>query len=150
MITIRRAAQADLPRIVELLQQLSMEDAREDLGPPLPAAYQEAFRQMEADPHQQLLVAELDGQVMGTLVLVTVPNLSHVGMPYAIIENVVVDAPARRTGCGELLMCHAIEEARRQGCFKVSLTCNKHREESQRFYRHLGFIATHEGFRIDF
>jgi GNAT superfamily N-acetyltransferase len=47
-------------------------------------------------------------------------------------------------------MRHAIEEARRAGCYKVSLTSNKRRADAHRFYQRLGFRAASEGFRLDF
>ena len=77
------------------------------------------------------------------------PNLSHRGTPYAIIENVVVDEKARSKGSGELLMRHAIEAARLAGCYKVSLTSSKLRMEAHRFYARLGFQRTHEAFRMN-
>ena len=147
---VRHATEADLPRIVELLAQLSLDEPREELGPPLPEAYRLAFQQIQADPNQRLLLAEAGGRVVGTASLLIVPNLSHQGRPYAIVENVVVDATERGDGYGELLLRHAMEEARRAGCYKLSLTSNKRRTEAHRFYGRLGFQATHEGFRIEF
>ena len=146
---VRHATEADLPRIVELLAQLSLDEPREELGPPLPEAYRHAFQQVQADPNQRLLVAEAGGRVVGTTSLVIVPNLSHRGRPYAIVENVVVDAAERGAGHGELLLRHAVEEARRAGCYKLSLTSNKRRTDAHRFYGRLGFQATHEGFRVE-
>jgi GNAT superfamily N-acetyltransferase len=147
-LTIRRARQADLPRIVELLSQLSLGDDRDPPTLPLPEGYRVAFRQIEADPRQQLLVAEVDGQVVGTATLGIVPNLSYRGRPWAFVESIVIDHPARGRGYGEALLRYAIEEARRAGCYKVSLTSNKRRSEAHRFYEKLGFVATHEGFRL--
>jgi N-acetylglutamate synthase-like GNAT family acetyltransferase len=148
--TIRDATRADLPRIVELLAQLSIDTSREATGPPLPDAYRRAFDEIAADGRQRLLVLETDGRIAGTLALVIVPNLSHQGKPYAIVENVVVDEAVRGSGYGELLLRHALEEARRAGCYKLSLTSNKQRQDAHRFYQRLGFRATHEGFRVEF
>lgn len=148
-MTIRLATEADLPRIVELLAQLSPDDpAREDVVSPLPYNYHLVFREM-SQGKQQLLVAEVRKRVVGTLALVIVPNLSHRGTPYAIIENVVVDEKARSRGIGEALIRRAIEEARKAGCYKVSLTSNKQRKDAHRFYERLGFARTHEAFRIN-
>jgi GNAT superfamily N-acetyltransferase len=149
-LTVRDATEAELPRIVELLAQLSLDDPREDLGPPLPESYREAFRQVAADTRQPQLVLEKRGRVVGTASLIIVPNLSHRGRPYAIVENVVVDSAERGTGYGEELIRHAIEVARRAGCYKLSLTSNKRRSDAHRFYERLGFRATHEGYRVDF
>jgi GNAT superfamily N-acetyltransferase len=62
---------------------------------------------------------------------------------------VVVDASARGAGYGELLLRYVIEEARRAGCYKLSLTSNKRRTDAHRFYQRLGFQATHEGYRVE-
>src|SRR3990172_13107092 len=107
---VRDGTQADLPRIVELLAQLSPDTPREDLRQPLAESYRTAFREIEADRKQRLLVAEDNGRVVGTAALIIVPNLSHQGRPYAIVENVVVDDAQRGGGYGELLMRHAMEE----------------------------------------
>jgi GNAT superfamily N-acetyltransferase len=134
---------------VELLAQLAPDDPeREDTSSPLPFGYHLAFRQGAA-AGQQLLVAERRGRIIGTLVLVIAPNLSHHSKPYAIIENVVVDESQRSKGVGEALIGHAVAEAQRAGCYKVSLTSNKRRTEAHRFYERLGFKRTHEAFRID-
>lgn len=146
---IRLATEGDLPRIVELLAQLSPEDVgREDTSSPLPYNYHLVFREM-AQGKQHLLVAESRGKLIGTLVLVVVPNLSHKGTPYGIIENVVVDEKYRSKGIGEALITRAVDEARKAGCYKVTLTSNKRRTDAHRFYERLGFSRTHEAFRIN-
>jgi GNAT superfamily N-acetyltransferase len=147
---VRDATAADLPRIVELLALLSLDERREELGPPLPEAYRRAFQEIQANPNQRQLVVEAQGRVVGAATLIIVPNLSHRGRPYAIVENVVVDSAERSAGYGELLMRYAMEAARRAGCYKLSLTSNKQREDAHRFYERLGFRATHEGFRLGF
>ena len=148
--SVRDATEADLPRLVELLSQLSRDTQRDDAGLRLPESYRTAFEEIKADPRQRLLVTEVDGRLVAVASLVIVPNLTHQGRPYAIVENVVVDAAERGTGYGELLMRHAMELARRAGCYKLSLTSNKERKDAHRFYERLGFRATHESFRVDF
>lgn len=146
---VRDATEADLPRIVELLAQLSLDEQREELGPPLPESYRAALREIADDSRQRLVVVEADGRIVGTAALIVVPNLSHQGRPYATIENIVVDEAERGAGYGELLLRFALDEARRAGCYKLALTSNKQRRDAHRFYGRLGFRATHEGFRID-
>lgn len=147
---VREATEADLERIVELLAQLSLDEQREAVGPPLPDSYRDAFAEIAADPRQRLLVVEDGDRIAGSAVVIIVPNLSHQGRPYAIVENVIVDAWLRGAGYGELLMRHAIDLARAAGCYKIALTSNKRRPGAHRFYERLGFRAAHEGFRLDF
>jgi GNAT superfamily N-acetyltransferase len=148
-IAIRRATARDLPRIVELLQQLSLDEPREESGAMLAGSYREAFARIDGDPSQQLLVAESDDRIVGTVVVVVIANLSHRGRPWALVENVVVDGTARGEGVGEALLREAEAIARASGCYKLSLTSNKRRADAHRFYGRLGFRATHEGFRLD-
>jgi ribosomal protein S18 acetylase RimI-like enzyme len=147
---IRDATEADIPRLLELLAQLTPDRQREEITPQLEERYRAAFRAIESDPRQRLLVAEVDGLLAGTLVLVIVANLTHEGRPYALVENVVVDERLRGSGHGEALMRYAMAEAQRAGCYKLVLTSNKRRAEAHRFYRRIGMEATSEGFRVDF
>src|SRR5438445_5886956 len=113
---IREATEADLPQLVALLAQLAPDDSeREDMSSPLPYSYHIVMRQILDTPGQSVFVQEERGKIVGTAALSIMPNVSHRGTPYAIIENVVVDQKARSKGYGELLMRHAIEAARLAG-----------------------------------
>ena len=144
--TVREAVPTDLPRLIELLAQL--DDEPHPRGDATDAELR-AFDDVIADERQRLFVIEDGGRIVGTAVLVVVPNITHGGRPYAIIENVVVDEQARGQLYGELLMAHLVEQARTAGCYKAALTSNKRRIDAHRFYTRIGFRATHEGFRID-
>lgn len=145
---IRRATEADLPQLIRLLQQLSIDAPREDCSSPLPAVYVETFRTIVADNRQYLLVADLGGRVIGSLVLVIVPNLSHQGASWAEIENMIVDESVRGQRIGEALVNHAVDLARDAGCYKLTLTSNLGRTDAHRFYERIGFLTTHRAFRI--
>lgn len=149
-MSIRDATEADLPRLVELLAQLRLDVPREDVGPPLPGTYLDAFRRIEADDTQRLLVLEVDSRIVGSLVLFITPNLTHKGKPFATVENVVVDEGERGAGHGRQLLAFAIDEAKAAGCYKLALTSHKSRTEAHRFYESLGFQSTHDAYRIEF
>ena len=149
-MSIRDATEADLPRLVELLAQLTLDVPREDVGPPLPGVYLDAFRRIDADATQRLLVLEVDGRIVGSLALFITPNLTHRGKPFATVENVVVDESERGAGYGRQLLAFAIEEAKAAGCYKIALTSHKTRTEAHRFYKSLGFESTHDAYRIQF
>lgn len=146
---IREATEADLPRLIELLAQLGPEEDREDLRSPLAEAYRAAFAEIDRNPHHRLLVVEDAGRIAGTAVVLIIANLSHRGRPWAVVENVVVDEAERGKRYGELLMQRTLAIAKQAGCYKLTLTSNKGRADAHRFYQRLGFIATHEGFRIE-
>lgn len=145
--TIRDAQPADLPRLLELLQQLSEQSAHPEAEVrPVSEAHEAVLRQITNDPNARLLVAERDGRVVGTLTFYVLPNLSHGGHPFALVENVVVDADARGGGYGRLLMEHAERLAREAGCYKLSLTSNIKRTPAHAFYEHIGYANSHRGF----
>ena len=142
MAIVRPATEQDLPRILELYQELVGEQYALS-----PDETQPVFAEITALPGHELLVAEENGAVVGTVVVLVVPNLSHGARPWAIVENMVVDGRYHRRGIGRLLMEYAIACARQAGCYKVQLLSNKKRRQAHRFYRSLGFEASAHGFR---
>ncbi len=145
--TIREAQPADVPRLLVLLQQLSEQSTIPEAEVrPASEAHYAALRRITEDPNVRLLVAEQDGHIMGTLTLYVMPNLSHGGTPFAIVENVVVDETARGGGHGRLLMARAEALAQEAGCYKVSLTSNNKRDPAHAFYNHIGYTNSHKGF----
>jgi len=146
-VSIRTATEADLPRLIELMAQLHPDEPEVE-DPSRVEHYARVLARMTSQG-QSVLVAEDDGRIAGALVLAIIENITHKGTPYAIIENMIVDEAARGRRLGAALIEQAIAEARRAGCYKVSLTSNKRRTEAHRFYKRLGFVQTHEGFRID-
>jgi len=144
-MNFREARRDEVPAIVALLADDILGAGRET-GPD--DAYWKAFDDIAADPRNRVIVAEVDGQVAGTLQLTLIPGLSRHGMLRAQIEGVRVAAPWRGRGLGRAMIGWAIEEARRSGCGLVQLTSDKRRPEAIRFYEGLGFTPTHEGFKL--
>jgi GNAT superfamily N-acetyltransferase len=143
---VRRATRADVAAIVELIAADQLGATRDggDLGP-----YEQAFEQIDADPAQLLVVVtDAHGAVAGTLQLTVIPGLARRGALRAQIEAVRVREDLRGQGLGHELFAWAIEEARRRGCALVQLTSDKRRPDAHRFYGRLGFVASHEGFKL--
>jgi GNAT superfamily N-acetyltransferase len=118
-------------------------ESPEDMTP-----YCHAFDAVAADPNQVLVVAERNGQVIGTLQLSIIPGLSRAGTTRGLIEGVRVADAARGSGLGTTLMQWAVEESRRRGCRLVQLTSDTRRTDAHRFYDRLGFVPTHVGFKL--
>jgi GNAT superfamily N-acetyltransferase len=137
---------ADVPGIVAMLADDKLGSRREDLDD-LPT-YLAAFEVLDADPNQRLVVMERDGVLVGTFQLTVIPGLSQRGMKRALIEAVRVAGSERGTGLGTQLMEWAVEESRRLGCGMVQLTSNAERPDAHRFYRQLGFVQSHFGFKL--
>lgn len=148
-LRVRAAATADLPHIVRMLADDALGASRERVESPLPLGYQVALDAIEQDPNSVVVVAELEGVVVGTLQLTFIPNLSYQGSWRAAIEAVRVDRAARGRRIGHRLMEWAIEQARTRGCRLVQLTSNRQRADAVRFYESLGFVHSHAGLKLD-
>ena len=146
---LRDATPDDLPTIVAMLADDELGRQRERPESPLPDCYHQAFTELDADPHNRLLVAGTAGAVIATLHLTLIPSLSFQGGRRAQIESVRVARDWQGRGIGEWLFRQAIAEARRAGCRLVQLTTNNVRADARRFYERLGFEASHVGMKID-
>ena len=129
-VTLEIAAVVDdelVQAFARLIPQLSKSS-------PPPTAAQLA--EMVAAPASDVLLARLDGVIVGTLTLVTfrIPT----GMR-AWIEDVVVDDSARGHGVGDALNRFALLIAAEKGCKTVDLTSRPSREAANRLYQRLGF-----------
>ena len=107
-----------------------------------------AFTSISAQSGHSLLVIEDEGEIIGTLVLLVVPNITHDAAPWAILENFVVDADRRGQHVGRELLAAAVTRARAAGCYKVQLLSNNARADAHRFYGAFGFKPSAQGFRL--
>jgi GNAT superfamily N-acetyltransferase len=148
-ISIRRATRGDVPEIVRLLADDPLGSQRESYQNPLPQSYYDAFGEIDQDPHNQLVIAEVEGEVVGTLQLTFIPHLTHQGGKRAQIEAVRVDRKYRSHGVGGRLFEWAITRAREEQCHLVQLTTNNTRSDAHRFYERLGFVASHSGMKLN-
>lgn len=150
-LLFRDATPADIPVMLRLSHA---GDARGADTPPLDPTslddprYRLAFDEIAADANQRLIVAELAGEIIGMLQITIVPGLPNFGMKRGMLENVHVRADQRGSGHGGAMVNWAIERCRERGCGTVQLTSNKRRHDAHRFYARLGFVGSHEGFKL--
>ncbi|HEX3811806.1 MAG TPA: GNAT family N-acetyltransferase [Mycobacteriales bacterium] len=83
-----------------------------------------------------VLVARLEDEIVGMLILVTFPLPTGIR---AWIEDVVVDSAVRGRGVGAALTQHAVAIARAAGARTVDLTSRPTRAAANRLYERLGF-----------
>ncbi|MFG6199133.1 GNAT family N-acetyltransferase [Nonomuraea sp. JJY05] len=145
-VLFRTARKEDVPAIVAMLADDHLGAARE--GDPGDERYLAAFERVDGNPYDELIVAELDGEVVGTMQLTYLAGLSRLGAERCQIEAVRVAAAARGQGLGGRMIEWAIDRARERGCAIVQLTSDKSRTDAHRFYDNLGFTASHEGYKL--
>jgi GNAT superfamily N-acetyltransferase len=149
MVIFREARRTDVPAIVALLADDPLGAGRETVGEDVDAAYWRAFEVIDADERNALVVADHDGEVVGTMQLTFIPGLSRRGAERAQLEGVRVRADQRGAGLGRRMIEWAIDQARERGCALVQLNTDKSRTEAHRFYASLGFRASHEGLKLN-
>ena len=146
-VRVRPARRDDVPAIVALLADDTLGASREQATDPPPSVYWDAFDAMSNQTGNEILVAELDGRVVGCLQLIAIPGLSRMGATRAQIDGVRVSSTFRGRRIGETLVSAAMDRARELGCRIVQLTTDKSRIDAHRFYERLGFEATHIGMK---
>lgn len=147
-VVFRLAKREDLPSIVRMLAEDDLGSRRERFEEPLPESYYKAFEQIEDDPNHELVVAETDGEVVGTLHLMFLPSVSYQGGLRAQVESVRVDGKFRGQGIGSGMMKWAVEKAQARGAHLVQLTTYRSRDDAHRFYERLGFTKSHVGMKL--
>ena len=149
VLTCRIATRSDVPVILELLADDEVSRARDGaVSEAADAAHWAAFEAIDADPRNELIVADDDGEVVGTFQLTVTPSLSHGGRDRMTIEAVRVRGDQRGRGLGRSMMEWALDRGRERGCGIAQLTTDKRRSDAHRFYVSLGFSATHEGMKM--
>ena len=147
-VLFRLATRDDLPSIVRMLADDDLGSQRERYEDPLPETYYSSFEQIHNDPNHELIVAERDGEVIGTLHLMFLPSVSFQGGLRAQVESVRVDRRFQSQGIGSDMMKWSMERAKQRGAQIVQLTTHKTREDAHRFYEKLGFKGTHLGMKL--
>jgi GNAT superfamily N-acetyltransferase len=141
-LTYRLATENDLIDIINLLADDTLGSQREKLELPLPESYHKAFAAIANDPNQELTVAELNGELVGTFQLSFIQYLTYQGSRRAQIEAVRVGSSYRGS-----MFRYAISRAKEEGCSILQLTTDKKRPQALLFYESMGFVATHEGMK---
>lgn len=149
-MTFRQATAKDLPVIIELLANDKLGQAREKFEEPLPREYMEAFSNIAADKNQELILGENEnGEVVATLQVSFIQYLTYRGGIRAQIEAVRIREDLRGQGVGQEMFEWTIQRAKKRNAHLIQLTSDKQRPDAIRFYEKLGFVASHEGMKLN-
>ncbi len=133
-VIIRTVADDELAALLCLYAYLHPEEEMRTPGEMMPL-----WKTLRQDPNQQCLGAYADGFLAATCTLIVVPNLTHGGRPYGLIENVVTHPEHRRRGLGTAVLTHTLQAAWERRCYKVMLLTGSKTEGKLRFYEQAGF-----------
>jgi GNAT superfamily N-acetyltransferase len=144
MALVRPIAYGDVVAAIELLGGGSLLPEFEDAsrGDDYWSAVEETRRQ-----RGDVVVAEVDGEVVGVCQVVIFQHFQHAGGWCCEIESVHVRSDMRSRGIGAQLLTAAEELAKERGCYRVQLTSRNVREDAHRFYLANGYGQTSQGFK---
>lgn len=146
--SVRPAVQEDL---LGLLQLFSRADEGLRAGVEFSSATEvSTWAAMLRTENLTTYVAESDGEVVGTALLLTMPNLGYGCRPSGFIEAMVVAASHRRLGVAQQILRRLLADADSAGCHKIQLLTHKRHaaDGAHDFYRSMGFEPEAEGFRL--
>lgn len=141
-LKLRKAAREDALALLELYLHLS-----QDNHPISEAEAQKILSDIELYPNSAVLVGEVEKQIVASVTIIVIPNLTRSGRPYAIIENVVTHKDHRRNGYASILLDAASERAWTHGCYKIVLTTGSKSPQTLAFYGRAGFEQSRTGFQ---
>lgn len=131
-VALRPALAGDAERIAVLLT---------DEGYPAGASDIEARLATFSAPGSHVVVADLDGEVLGFIALHLFPRFEHSDR-IARVLALVVDPGVRERGIGRMLMAEAERIGAESGAAFVEITAGHHRPEARQLYESLGYDAT--------
>lgn len=130
--TVRPATPGDLGEIARLARQLGSPGAESGVG--------DRLRRILSNEHQTVLVAEVDGQLVGWIQIDVPPRLQ--AEPFAEIGGLIVDAAHRGQGIGVALVHAAELWTAERGLRRLRVRSREEREATLLFYRARGFQLT--------
>lgn len=126
-ITFRLAGESDLATIIQMLSDDPLGSRREDVQWPLPETYRLAFDTIQNDVNQELTVAVIADEIVGTFQLTFIRYLTHQGGLRAQIEAVRVQSAHRGKAIGARMFRYAIDRASAK---RLSYGAVNHRQSS--------------------
>ena len=106
----------------------------------------EIFKNIKLNPKHIIVVAEINGKIVGSTTLLIEPKFIHQGGIVGHIEDVVVDKKFQGKKIGEKIIVHILEIAKNHGCYKTILDCS---DNIKPFYEKLGFKHNSNELRFD-
>ena len=147
----RKATEIDVLKILEMIADDKLGKTRENFQVPLPDEYTRAFKEINSDKNQELIVVENEKfEIIGTLQLSFIQYLTYRGGIRVQIEAVRIRKDQRGIGLGKKMFEWAINRAKEKNAHVLQLTTDKKRPEAIQFYTNLGFKASHEGMKLHF
>ena len=132
-VTVRQARAKDSAA----LQALYIELTEDNNVRVVPEEVEAAF----SDTRTCLIVAEMNEQVCGTVLVSLCSDVMYGSQPFAVVENIVVMNCLRGKGVGARLMEYVDSFCLKSDCTKVMLLSSVSRIEAHAFFEKAGYVG---------
>ena len=106
----------------------------------------EVFKKIKSNPEHIIIIAEINGEIVGSTTLLIEHKFIHLGGIVGHIEDVVVNKKFQGLEVGKKIINYVLELAKEYGCYKTILNCS---DEVKPFYEKLGFKVHSNELRFD-
>lgn len=138
-MNISTATISDIPSLCELLHELFDQEA--EFKPDFTAQSRGLACIIEHPEVGSILVARRQDKIVGMVNLLYTVSTA-LGERVALLEDMVVTPASRGSGIGSLLIERAVEQARNNGCRRITLLTDQNNLAAQRFYARHGFESS--------
>ncbi|NEQ20832.1 MAG: GNAT family N-acetyltransferase [Microcoleus sp. SIO2G3] len=137
---IRSVELGDAESVNLLCQQLGYATSKQEV--------QERLKLIEEDQNHVLYIAYLPNELIVGLIHVYIWKSLLIGRR-AEIDALIVNTDYRGRGVGHLLIQHAEQWAKEQGCNTIQVRSNTVRQQAHRFYEKLGYVPIKTQLMLD-
>lgn len=129
-VMVRPAIANDKDQCLSLISMLT--------GKEITLGWEETFSKLLDGKRGAILVAEEDGEILGTVTISYNLAIRYSG-EYCQLEELIVNEKARGKNAGGLLVQGAIDSAKMRGCEEMGLYLLESTEGNRPFYEKYGF-----------
>lgn len=142
MLKVQRIEIADLPQLAMLYDQLVEEKTDR-------VRMKEIFINMYKSDDYYLLGAKTENNLLiGSIMGIVCLDLLKQGMPFMVMENLIVDSKWHGRGAGKLLLAEIESIARKRNCIFIQFCSSSYRKAAHKFYEACGYDLNEvHGFR---
>jgi GNAT superfamily N-acetyltransferase len=134
ILMIREIIETDLMSLLKLYTNLHDKELPEENENLL-----STWKHICEDENHHIIVAEEEGNIVSSCVLIIIPNLTHNQRPYGIIENVVTHESYRNKGYATACLNYAKDIASNNNCYKIMLMTGSKKDSTLKFYENAGY-----------
>ena len=137
---IRKIQKKDMSQLSYLYKQFWDEDSNIE-------AMENELSLIEKEGNSIILVCEIDGTVIGSVMGVICRELYGDCKPFMVVEDMIVDKNCRHKGVGSALINELTKIGKEHKCTQMILVTEKNRHDACSFYEKNGFSTNTTGYK---